>query len=142
MAGRYQQSATRSLDPFKQAEETTHFATLLSSTQGQPYTSQTTETDFKTSSHPAQQTVYGQAMHKYGFRDTALSCSPLEDQMASLNSNSTTWHGAWRSCATWYFSGYCNNKGSGGIQKQIQPRYDNQTIQSSHDSKKHMGNGY
>jgi hypothetical protein len=142
MAGRYQQSATRLSDPFKQAEETTHFATLLSSTQGQPYTSQTTEADFKTSSHPAQQTVYGQAIRKYGFRDTALSCSPLEDRMAPLNFNSTTWHGVRTSCATWCRSGYYDNKGSGGIQKQTQPRYDDQTIQSSHDSMKHMGNGY
>jgi hypothetical protein len=142
MAGGYQQLATRSSDPFKQAEETTHFATLLSSTQGQPYTSQTTKTDFKTSSHPAQQTVYGQAIRKCGFRDTVLSCSPLEDRMAPLNFNSTTWHGARTSCATWCRSGYYDNKGSGGIQKQIQPRYDDQTIQSSHDSKKHMGNGY
>jgi hypothetical protein len=62
--------------------------------------------------------------------------------MAPLNFNSTTWHGARTSCATWCRSGYYDNKGSGGIQKQIQPRYDDQTIQSSHDSKKHMGNGY
>jgi hypothetical protein len=142
MAGRYQQSATRLSNLFKQAKGTTHFATLLSSTQSQPYPSQTTETDFKTLSHPAQQTVYGQAICKYGFRDTALSCSPLENRTAPLNFNSTTWHGARTSCAPWCRSGYYDNKESGGIQKQIQPRYNDQTIQSSHDSKKHMGNGY